>query len=567
MSYFLKKTHNAKGTYLQIYESYYNPSKKYSSNHCYQSIGYVHELIEAGIHDPIAHFTQEVNSLNFAAKQSKEHDRFIQEETPEKYVGHFLLKRIHDQLDVQPIFQLLQKPYSIRCDVFECLSSLVYARVLNPCSKHKTFFEILPKMLGNFNYSKDQMYDCLSFLGKEYEKLIELYNTQLNKIYPFNVSNVYFDCTNYYFEIDQEDDFRKRGPSKENRRDPIIGMGLLLDANQIPIGMKLYPGNQSEKPILKYALEDLKNRYNVKGRVIRVADKGLNCADNIANALENGDGYLFSKSIKQLPEIEKEWIMLNDYTSVYDENGKELYRYKSCIDEFQYQVPFGERKVKRVFKEKRLVTFNPSLARKKREEIYRQVEKARKLCVSHAKKSEFGDCSKYIEFKTLKKDKQHDEDAIIVSSINEEKVQQDLAYAGYNLLVTSELHLDEKTIYDTYHHLWQIEETFKLLKTDLKARPVYLQKEETIIGHFFICYISILLLRILQFRHLKGHYHTNTIIQFIRDFRVVKMSDNLYLNITKSTNFINDLCGISGLPLNHLKLTTKQLEKVLKQKL
>ena len=144
-------------------------------------------------------------------------------------------------------------------------------------------------------------------------------------MFSFDTSHTYFDCTNFYFEIDKEDDFRKNGPSKENRKSPIVGMGLLLDANQIPIGMKLYPGNESEKPIIRNIIDDLKKRNNISGKTIQVADKGLNCAENIMHALKAGDGYIFSKSVKKLPEIEKTWLLLdNDYRNVKNNKGKLL---------------------------------------------------------------------------------------------------------------------------------------------------------------------------------------------------------------------------------------------------
>ena len=130
-------------------------------------------------------------------------------------------------------------------------------------------------------------------------------------VYKKETDKTYFDCTNFYFEIDKQDDFRRKGPSKESRKDPIVGMGLLLDANQIPIGMKMFPGNQSEKPIMRDVVNDLRNTYQINGRTIHVADKGLNCADNIAFAKENGDGYLFSKSVKMLPETEQTWVTMD----------------------------------------------------------------------------------------------------------------------------------------------------------------------------------------------------------------------------------------------------------------
>jgi len=126
-----------------------------------------------------------------------------------------------------------------------------------------------------------------------------------------DVSKSYFDCTNFYFEIDREDDFRKKGPSKENQKSPIVGLGLLLDSNQNPIGMKMYPGNESEKPIIRDVISHLKKQNNITGKTIHVADKGLNCAENIAFSKTNGDGYLFSKSVKGLSEKEKVWVLLD----------------------------------------------------------------------------------------------------------------------------------------------------------------------------------------------------------------------------------------------------------------
>jgi transposase len=174
-------------------------------------------------------------------------------------------------------------------------------------------------------------------MGNEYEKIIEIFNHQVNIKYPLDTSTTYFDCTNFYFEIDKEDEFRKKGPSKENRHDPIIGLGLLLDANQIPIGMKLYPGNESEKPVIRDVIKELKDRNQISGKTVRVAGKGINCAENIIDALKNNDGYLFSKSVKQLPETEKTWVLLKDgYKKVTDSNGTLLYLIKECIDEFPY---------------------------------------------------------------------------------------------------------------------------------------------------------------------------------------------------------------------------------------
>jgi transposase len=351
----------------------------------------------------------------------------------------------------------------------------------------------------------------------------------------------------------------KKGPSKENKKEPIVGLGLLLDKNQIPIGMKMYPGNESEKPILRDVIDTLKKQNNITGKTIHVADKGLNCAQNIAFSRENGDGYLFSKSVKGLPEKEKTWVLLDqDFKEVRDRNNKILYRYKSCIDKFPYVVEYQGKKIRVKLKEKRLLTYNPSLAAKKRYEINRMIEKAKSLRVSEAKKSDYGEVGKYINFT--------DKDGKKASvSLNQKAIDKDLQLAGYNLLITSELEMDDKEMYETYHNLWRIEESFKIMKSDLDARPVFLQKEDTIKGHFLICYLVVLLERILQFKILDNKYSTSEMFKLIKDLKVVK-AENKYINTTTNSDILSDISKLLNLPLTNYFLSETQIGSILKYK-
>lgn len=233
----------------------------------------------------------------------------------------------------------MQTSTDFRFNIYEMISALVYSRLVCPCSKSKTFDEVIPKLYEKYDFSLNQLYRGLEYIGSEYKKIIEIYNHQIHQKYGFDTSHTYFDCTNFYFEIDKEDDWRKKEPSKENRKDPIVGLGLLLDADQIPIGMKLFPGNESEKPVIRKVIDNLKRRNSVTGRTIQIADKGLNYAENIAHAL----------------------------------------------------------------REKRVVSFNPKLAQKQIFEINSEVEKATLLKASQAKKSEYGDCAKYVTFSSTDK--------------------------------------------------------------------------------------------------------------------------------------------------------------------
>lgn len=566
MAYFLKKTKNKKGTYLQIYESYYDPERKGGAHRSYKPLGYVHELIAKGIDDPVFFYSEEVKRLNqqHAENKQREKNRQISEESPEKLLGYFPIKNLNDSLGTGKYINLMQSVTDFRFSIADLIDALIYSRVVCPCSKSKTFEEVIPKLFGSYGFSLDQLYSGLEYIGSEYEKIVEIYNHQIRQKYRIDTSHTYFDCTNFYFEIDREDDFRRKGPSKENRKEPIVGLGLLLDSHQIPIGMKIYPGNESEKPVLRNVIDELKQRGNISGKTIQVADKGLNCINNILHALKAGDGYIFSKSVKGLGETEKVWVLLgNDYKDVRDKDGNVLYRMKACIDDFPYDY-YDENGKKHTVKlrEKRVATFNPKLAEKQLYEISKQVEKARLLKASQARRSEFGDCAKYVTFVSADK-KGNKTDGKVTVEMNDKAIENARKLAGYNLMVTSELSMSDAEIYAAYHNLWRIEEAFRIMKSHLDARPVYLQKEDTITGHFLICYLSVVLTRILQIYALNDKYGTEEIFDFIRDFRVAKVSDRKYINLTRSSTFIKSLAAETGLPLTSYFLGNEAINKML----
>jgi len=566
MAYFLKKSNLKKGTYLQIYESFYNPERKDTAHRSFKAIGYVNELIANGIEDPVSFYKEEVAKLNqqLAMERNQKKEKQISEDTPERLLGYFPLKNINDSLGVRNYIDLMQSVTGFQFNIFSMISALVYSRVVLPCSKSKTFEEVVPKLFDTYVFSLKQIYSGLEYIGSEYEKIIEIYNHQIQHKYSFDTSHTYFDCTNFYFEIDREDILRKKGLSKENKREPIVGMGLLLDADQIPIGMKIYPGNESEKPVIRTIIDDLKSRNNVSGKTIQVADKGLNCSENIIHALKAGDGYIFSKSVKQLPETEKTWVLLeNGYRDVKDKKGDIHYRIKECIDDFPYTyVDSNGLKKTVMLREKRVVTFNPQLAKKQIFEINKQVEKARSLKTCQAKKSEYGDSAKYVTFiATNEKGKETDHKIKVV--MNEDSIKKARDFAGYNLLVTSELKMTPEQIYAAYHNLWRIEESFRIMKSQLDARPVYLQKEETITGHFLICYLAVLLTRLLQFRVLGNNYCSEDLFGFFRGFKAVQVSEKKYINLTKNSPFIKEFSNRTELPLTSYFLSESQIKKML----
>ncbi len=563
MAYFLKVSHIKKGTYLQIYESFRDKSRHCSAQKSFKSLGYLDDLIASGIDDPISFYKNEVDKMNKKVKKEKE-DLAIKkiDESPIKNLGYFLIKGVFNKLGIKFHLDLLDKIENENVSTYDYLLNMVSSRIVNPCSKIKTYEEVLPTLFESYKISKDQIYDKLDFIGDNYSRILEVFNEFYNEKYVRKTGNVFFDCTNYYFEIDSEDDFRKKGPSKENRKDPIVGMGLLLDEDQIPLTMKLYPGNESEKPIIRQCINEMKERFHMNGRTIQVADKGLNCAKNIYEALSNGDGYIYSQSVKKLEEKEQIWVLLdNDYIDVKDSLGNVEFRYKKCVDEFSYKFDNSKFTVKQI----RIASYNPSLAKKQKAEIMKQIDKIKSLSLSQTKKKEYGDASKYVSFTPIDSNGEVNDDTVVIASLNEYKIKKDLDLCGYNLIISSELKMKPLDIYNVYHRLWRIEESFRILKSELDARPVYCHKQNTIYGHFLICYLSVFILRILQIKKFQDKIHTNQIIDFIRSFIVLKEKDRI-TNLS-SKDKILPLNNVLNLNLDNYVLKKKDIQKLLDYKI
>ena len=572
MRYFVKKsTPSKKGLYLQIYKTNYVPGKG-NQNKSYKVIGYASDLIASGIPDPVAYAQNLVDELNSDLPNRKEMK--IGDISSSKNLGYFLIKSMIDYLDFDYILKLMSSNMKFHFNLSDFVRSMIYAQIVNPGSKHKAFEKVMPNIYGTESFSYDQILDTINYIGNDYQKFVELLNISIQKKWKRNTSNAYFDCTNYYFEIDLPKEDRQFGPSKEERHLPIIGQALLLDEDQIPIGMSLYPGNESEKPKIRESIENLKQRFDIDSRIVQVADKGLNCARNIyAASIEANDGYIFSKSVhgKNLSKQEKQWVLLenenNIWNEVKDSNGKLVYKYKECIDTFKYKFTNEEGEcVEFNVKEKRVVSYNPSLARKQKAQIQKQIDKA--IAISsfkQASKEEYGDSIKYVNFTSIDKE---GEVVKSIPSLNQEKIDEDLSFAGYNLLVTSEINKSAQDIYNTYHGLWRIEESFRVMKTYLEARPVYLQNKESIYGHFTICYMALTILRLIELKVFNDELPIGQIIEFIRNYNITETLEGSFINNATKSNTLSIIQKRYGLSkLDNIQLRKKDVENILTSEL
>ena len=539
MAYFLRKTRRKNGDiYYQIYDSYYSAEERKNKNRSVEKLGLLSSLRREGESD--SECEQRLRGMVSERERDRSGKQTKQIDDNDELVnyGYFLLEGMVRHLDIRKQIDLLTLGSRIRFSLSDVLFSLADARVIDPCSKWKTFAEVFPLMYEDptKKISLSQMYSGVCFLGTVVQDVVDILNAAIDKRFGRSLDRVYFDCTNYYFEIDCESGIKRRGPSKENRTSPIVSMALLLDSDLIPYQMEIFPGNESEKPRLPRALDRIREEKGKESKIIQVADKGLNCAENIRKCGKN-DGYIFSKAPKMMADKDLEWMFdEKGWTDVMDKNGEVSYRYKSVTDVYDYEFKDENGKTVKFTKaEKRVATFNPSLRKKQAIELTRQYDKAMKKTASaQIKEAVGGKNAKMISVDAVsKKTGEELEDAQIVLSGNKEKLEHDLKLAGYNILITSEVAMKESEIYDVYHKLWNIERTFRMMKTQLAARPAFASTDDGIRGHFLTCYTSIVLLRLLEKKVFNGQFTVEEIIEYIKKARAFRLSDNDYCNLLK----------------------------------
>lgn len=559
MSYFLKKTKTNKGIYYQIYDGNYNKEKRHVTQKSISVIGYHEDLLKKGIKDPLNYAQELVTKLEQERKEKARLSRIktIDDLCDIKNLGASFVSSFLDSLNIELPINVFNYGRRVNYKLYDVMKFLIASQIYDPSSKLNEYNNLKDKFFFDSNFTYANMLDALDILGEDYQSVIELFNKHFKSLYKFTTDKVFFDCTNYYFEIDKPYDDKQKGPSKENRNNPIIGMGLLLDKNQMPISMKMFPGNKSEKPIIREIINEMKNSNQIKGKTIQVADKGLNCGQNIFECIKNNDGYIYSNSVKKLSAKELVWVdKEDDYIKDCEENC--TFKYKECIDDFKYDFIFNGTKYSKNFRQKRIIYWSKKLEDKHKIEINMLIEKAKKLALSQAKKSEYGECSRYINFAKI-----DDDGEITVENvkkiIDQEKIEKDLKYCGYNMLITSETTIPAKEIYNVYHRLWRIEESFRILKTDLCARPAYLQGKYKIYGHFLMCYLALVFIRYVELIVLKDEIPAISIINFIRKFEVFD-NEELYVNLLKKRYCIDNLISITNLPINKKIFNEKDLE-------
>lgn len=594
MSLFLKQTKCKNGRiYLSIVDGYRTNGKV--KQKVFQKLGYIDEL-EKNINDPVSHYKQEVEKLksNFKTKISTTFDTNLDNDFNDDTfnIGYAYLKNIFKELNISEVLKKKQYSTKIEYSLSKACELLTYSRIIDPGSIKHTY-ENKNQFFEPFDFDKNDLYRCLKVLLECKEDIFKtIWESTKNK-YNRDASTSYYDCTNYYFEIEYDDEdtindkgevikkgLRKRGPEKNHRPDPIVEMGLLLDKHGFPISYNLFPGNTSEKETLIPEIKNIKRRHNID-KVIVVADRGLNCSDNMIKTAgidldkKNRDGYIYGQSVRGADKEFKDWILSGNYKvdKIKDEDGNEIiFKHKSRIypkkmyitrDDKGLTKSGNKKKQSISVDQKQMVYYSQKYADKQKRDRQMVIEKAKDLIKNPAvytKATSYG-AAGYVN--NIKFDKKTGviPDGLELS-LNEKKINEDAKFDGYYSIVTSEENLSDLELRNIYKGLAKIEETFKITKSEFDARPINVRLEDHIDAHFLICFISLVIIRILQ-NKINNRYTIKNILEKIKKFQCTHETGNLYkfIGYKQEIQYLNRKLDLS---LDKKYNTRDNIKKILK---
>lgn len=532
---FLKKTPNKSGRInLAIVDGYYDKATKKTKHKVIESLGYLDEL-EKQYDDPIDYFTKRAKKLTEEKKARQapinftfyDSDRLCVGDNLRKNFGYAALSKIYHELELDKFLNNRQRHTKESYDANTILKMLVYSRILAPASK-KSSFDHREMFFEKTNYSLDDVYRCLSFLNKHKETIQVWINDKIKENYGRDTSLIYYDVTNYYFETDEQNDFLRKGVSKEHRPNPIVQMGLFMDNNAIPLTYELFAGNTNDCLTYRPNFGRIKKQFNL-GRVISVADKGMTTGDNIWYTINTPahDGYVFSMSIRGAEKSMKKYVLDDDgYVWLGKEYKRKSRKYPRTI---QVTSTSGK-KIKKQVDEKQVVFWSEKYAKRAKAEREATLAKARDLAAnpgSYTRATSYG-AAKYVKKVDYDKDTGEILTASSILDIDEDLIREEEALDGYYMLLTSEMDTPDDKIIDMYRGLWRIEESFKITKSELEARPVYVWTREHIEAHFLTCFVALTISRILEMK-LEHKYSTERIIDSLSRAECSLLQQNYYV--------------------------------------
>ena len=606
---FLKQSKSHGKIYLSFVQGYRDENGKIKHK-TIEKLGFLDDLAKK-YNNPIQHFKdiakQKSNSEITELTIKNLNTKTIDDYSHQKNLGYIILKKTYNELNISDILKKKQLNLNIEYSLDEIMKLLIFSRILYPASKNETYNN-KDSFFEKFDFSLKDLYRSLDHFQSLKDDIIKSIWNSTKDSYKRDTSVTYYDTTNYYFEISSNDEdlidengtvlekgSRKKGPSKEHRKTPIIGMGLLMDKNGIPLSYDLFPGNESEKLMMRPTLKKTKTNFGIN-RTIIVADRGQNTSDNTVfiagkndDLRTNHDGYVYGQSIVGADNEFKTWALdqsgfTNDY--IYDDDGnivtyKEtvrdekgnilkyedkpvIFKHKSRVYAKKIQIKKdNQRKVNYQVYQKQMVYYSKKYADRQKHERDLAIKKAEELIKNPGKFTQatsYG-CTKYIN--NIRFNEQTGEIPTgLELSLKLDKIKEEEKFDGYYSIVTSEKNLTDKEIRDIYKGLWKIEESFKITKSNLETRPVYVWTKEHIEAHFLTCFISLVILRLIEYKTSRK-YSTNSIISSLKNYTSNNLEHDIYFqNFTN--DIIKDLSSIYNIDLSRKYLTLSEIKKNLK---
>ena len=475
--------------------------------------------------------------------------------------GYLFLQSVYYGLKMDSICRKIKSRYKFEYDLNAILSDLIYTRVLEPSSKRSSF-QAAKQFLEPPTYELHDVYRALSILAEEMDFIqAEVYK---NSFFLGNRNDriLYYDCTNYYFEIEQEDGDKKYGKSKEHRPNPIIQMGLFTDGDGLPLAFSLFPGNQNEQKSLKPLETKILQQFGCE-KFIYYSDAGLASEDNRVLNHMGQRAFIVTQSIKKLPAEDRAWALdkrgfkrLSDDVSVditeLPEDDKDHLYYK---DE-----PFTTKKLH----QRLIITYSPKYAAYQKAVRAEQIARAEKMVANGSLKRQRKNPNDPARFVNKIAATEEGEKAKIHYYLDLDKIAEEEMYDGLYAVCTDLLDDDVADILKVSEGRWQIEDCFRTMKTDFEARPVYLNRQDRIKAHFLTCFLALLHFRLLK-RSLKGAYTTEQLIQTLRNIKFADVEEQGFMPVYERNEITDDLHEACGFRSDYEFITKRKMKGIQKK--
>ena len=573
----LKITNSKNKQHYSIIEDYTNLQGKRTTR-VIENLGNLNKLKERfGMNNTLEELHKYINNLKEISKEELINVTFnpnkdIPKNIKRKYnIGYLSLKKIYDDLNIKSICNNIQNKYQFHFDLNEILSYLVYARIIYPSSKLETF-----KQCQNFivqpNFKLHDEYRALSYIANNMDYIQENLFNNSKKVINRNSKVIYYDCTNYFFEIDDEDDIRKYGINKQHQPKPQVGMGLFMDGDGLPLSCNIYPGNMNEQKTLIPEEDKIVNNFKLDNtKIILCTDAGL-ASDEIKKFnIKDNRGFVITQSLKKLKESYKEeifdkkgWRIPNDLRNVYDLGTieKDEVLREKYYDTLFYKIIETETKS---VKQDLIVTFCFKYFDYNRSIRNNQIERAKKSIETNQVTRKGKNQNDYRRFINSLNSTDNGEVAEnITYSINQDVIDEEEKYDGYYALTTN-LIGDINEILKIVKGRWEIEESFRIMKSDFLARPVNLSREDRIKSHFLTCFISLLIFRILE-KKMNYKYTSSQLLREIRNMDLLELKGYGYIPLNERTDITDDFNNIFNLKTTKEIITYKKIKNILNTK-